>query len=183
MFAIFSGLIGTSFSVLIRLELSGPGVQYIADNQLYNSIITAHAILMIFFMVMPAMIGGFGKININKIQMKNYTTLDLSQSKLKLNLGPYLAGLIEADGSFAIHNKDSKAKRYLPKILIVFSLNDSPLAEKLISITKVGKLYNKQRQGCVIWHIQNIEDVVKMINLINGYMRTPKIEALHRAIR
>ena len=59
-FAIFSGLLGTAFSVLIRLELSGPGVQYIADNQLYNSIITAHAILMIFFMVMPAMIGGFG---------------------------------------------------------------------------------------------------------------------------
>src|SRR3984957_17176720 len=51
MFALFSGLIGTSFSVLIRLELSGPGVQYIADNQLYNSIITAHAILMIFFLV------------------------------------------------------------------------------------------------------------------------------------
>ena len=59
-FALFSGLLGTAFSVLIRLELSGPGVQYIADNQLYNSIITAHAILMIFFMVMPAMIGGFG---------------------------------------------------------------------------------------------------------------------------
>jgi cytochrome c oxidase subunit 1 len=59
-FALFSGLLGTAFSVLIRLELSGPGVQYIADNQLYNSIITAHAIVMIFFMVMPALIGGFG---------------------------------------------------------------------------------------------------------------------------
>jgi Cytochrome C and Quinol oxidase polypeptide I/LAGLIDADG endonuclease len=59
-FALFSGLIGTAFSVLIRLELSGPGVQYISDNQLYNSIITAHAIVMIFFMVMPALIGGFG---------------------------------------------------------------------------------------------------------------------------
>ena len=59
-FALFSGLIGTAFSVLIRIELSGPGVQFIADNQLYNSIITAHAIIMIFFMVMPAMIGGFG---------------------------------------------------------------------------------------------------------------------------
>jgi hypothetical protein len=52
--------VGTAFSVLIRLELSGPGVQFIADNQLYNSIITAHAIIMIFFMVMPALIGGFG---------------------------------------------------------------------------------------------------------------------------
>ena len=60
MFALFAGLIGTAFSVLIRLELSGPGVQYISDNQLYNSIITAHAIVMIFFMVMPSMIGGFG---------------------------------------------------------------------------------------------------------------------------
>jgi cytochrome c oxidase subunit 1 len=59
-FALFSGLLGTAFSVLIRMELSGPGVQFIADNQLYNSIITAHALLMIFFMVMPALIGGFG---------------------------------------------------------------------------------------------------------------------------
>ena len=59
-FALLSGLVGTAFSVLIRLELSRPGVQFILDNQLYNSIITAHAIVMIFFMVMPAMIGGFG---------------------------------------------------------------------------------------------------------------------------
>ena len=50
-FALLAGLIGTAFSVLIRLELSAPGVQYIPDNQLYNSIITAHAIVMIFFMV------------------------------------------------------------------------------------------------------------------------------------
>jgi cytochrome c oxidase subunit 1 len=43
----------------VRLELAAPGVQYVSDNQLYNSVITAHAILMIFFMVMPALIGGF----------------------------------------------------------------------------------------------------------------------------
>ena len=60
MFSLFSGLLGTAFSVLIRLELYGPGVQYIADNQLYNSIITAHAIMMIFFMVMPGLLSGFG---------------------------------------------------------------------------------------------------------------------------
>ena len=105
------------------------------------------------------------------------------QAQLKLKLGPYLVGLIEANGSFAIHDKNSKAKKYQPKILIVFNLNDSPLAEKLISITNVGKLCNKQNQGCVIWHIEKIEDVIKMINIINGYMRTSKIEALHRAIK
>jgi cytochrome c oxidase subunit 1 len=60
MFAIFSGIIGTSLSVLMRIELSAPGIQFLGNHQIYNSIITAHAILMIFFMVMPALIGGFG---------------------------------------------------------------------------------------------------------------------------
>jgi len=55
-----AGLIGTSLSILMRIELSAPGIQYIVNNQTYNSIITAHAIIMIFFMVMPSLIGGFG---------------------------------------------------------------------------------------------------------------------------
>ena len=57
-FSIFAGMIGTAFSVLIRLELAAPGVQILqGDHQLFNVIITAHAFVMIFFMVMPALVG------------------------------------------------------------------------------------------------------------------------------
>jgi cytochrome c oxidase subunit 1 len=57
----FSGMVGTAFSVLIRMELASPGDIFLAgDYQLYNVIITAHAFIMIFFMVMPVLLGGFG---------------------------------------------------------------------------------------------------------------------------
>ena len=188
-FAVFAGMIGTAFSMIIRLELAAPGVQFLqGDHQLFNVVITAHAFIMIFFMVMPALVGGFGNIKIKnfenkfKYNLKKYTMSHKNVEKVNFNLGPYLAGLIEGDGTFAIHDKQSTAKKYRPMIIIVFKKADLPVAKYLQNLTQCGTVYLKQNRGYVLWQIQDIVGVYTIISIINGYMRTPKIEALHRAI-
>lgn len=59
-FAVVAGLIGGAMSLLMRLELMHPHMQYLANGQQWNTLITAHGLIMVFFTVMPALIGGFG---------------------------------------------------------------------------------------------------------------------------
>lgn len=52
LFGIFSGILGTTLSILIRWELAAPGNQILMGNhQTYNVLVTAHALVMIFLCV------------------------------------------------------------------------------------------------------------------------------------
>lgn len=143
MFALFSGLIGTAFSVLIRLELSGPGVQYIADNQLYNSIITAHAIVMIFFMVEICFI----VLNIK------------SQPRLQSDMVNDSDNNVVKIGNYNNNNQDKKPEYKYVKVLI-----QDPFKNRDI-ILKV----TKNQKGVYLWEsLDNKQKYVgHSINLYN----------------
>jgi cytochrome c oxidase subunit I len=69
LYLIFAALAATgavALSIMIRLELQAPGVQFLKDasgqpnGQLYNVMVTAHGVLMMFFVIIPATFGGLG---------------------------------------------------------------------------------------------------------------------------
>lgn len=96
----------------------------------------------------------------------------------------YLAGFIEGDGTIIVPTSKTSlsGKSLHPIIKLVFTLNDLPFAQNLQNLIGHGNIY-KGSGNYYIYQIQNIEGLIRIANLINGKMRTPKVEALHRLIQ
>jgi len=58
-FGVWSGLVGSGISVIIRLEWWCVGY-ILANDQVYNVVVTAHALIMIFILVIPIALGSLG---------------------------------------------------------------------------------------------------------------------------
>jgi hypothetical protein len=86
--------------------------------------------------------------NIPRALYKGLGYFNYSTFKQTSNLGSYLAGLIERDGSIIVPTKDKseKGKSYHPVIRIVFTINDLPLAEKLQKVLGHGKIQRGKGQ-------------------------------------
>lgn len=178
-YAIFMALVGTGLSVLIRLELSAPGSQFLAGNhQLFNVIITAHGLIMLLFAVVPRM-AGFGNYMVpvligapDQSSKLNYSTKSFPNS----SLGSYLAGLWEGDGHIWIP-KNSHApsgKKYTPHFSITFNSENLPLRNHLQKLLG-GVIRFKSENNAYVLNITNIKQINNIINLVGPYLRTPKI--------
>lgn len=94
-------------------------------------------------------------------------------------LGYYLAGLIEGDGSIIL--RKGGREKTSPKIVFTFHNREIPMYEKLKSRLESGVVY-LEKNGVCRYSITNADAVIKVINLVNGKFRTPKIQALYDAI-
>jgi hypothetical protein len=98
-------------------------------------------------------------------------------TRREYNFPSYLAGLIEGDGSIIVPGKNINS--YNPYFEIVFHIQDLTIA-KYIQFKIGGNIYLKENY-CYL-KIKDLKSVLKIIHLINGHMRTPKVEALYRMI-
>jgi len=100
------------------------------------------------------------------------------------NFSYYLTGLIEGDGSIIVPKieRSPKGKLNYPSIQIVFHLRDFPLSLIIQQKLGHGSIHRKKGVNAYVLTINNIEGILLVIYLINGYMKTPKIHSLNKLI-
>lgn len=91
-------------------------------------------------------------------------------------LGPYVAGLVEGDGTIVVPTtkRSVKGKLNYPSIQIAFQLKDFPLCQSLQKELGYGTIHKKKQSAAYIFTINNKEGVIHFVHLMNGYIRGPK---------
>src|ERR1700740_555453 len=114
------------------------------------------------------------KIKIKNLLLKNYS-INRQIKNNDLILSYYLAGLIEGDGYISINNKN--------KVIlgITFNVKDLYLAEKLLNYFEQGFIV-KRKTNSIELRFTSVKVLKKIIHLVNGKLRTPKIDQLYKLI-
>lgn len=114
--------------------------------------------------------------NNQELNMKNEKIKSMfNHKKSEKYISSYLAGLIEGDGYISITNEN--------RIIlgITFNLKDKPLAEKLLLYLGKGTIV-KRKTNSIELRFSAKSTLLKIVNLINGKFRTPKIDQLYKLI-
>jgi hypothetical protein len=106
------------------------------------------------------------------------------EGKENENFSYHFAGLIESDGCIVVPKSERSPKGRLnyPSIQIVFDSRDLPFALVLQKELRNGSIRKQKGANAYILTFNSKESILLIVSLINGKMRTPKIEALYRLI-
>ena len=96
----------------------------------------------------------------------------------------YLTGIIEGDGTIIVPKSERsfKGKLNYPSIQIIFHLKDLPLALLIQKNLGFGSINRKKGIKAYNFAINNYEGILKLVEILNGNMRTPKINSLYNLI-
>lgn len=95
--------------------------------------------------------------------------IKIKQTNKKKEFGHYQTGLIEGDGYISITNENRIIQG------VTFNIKDKPLAE-LIQKKIGGGFIVKRKTNSIELRFGSIKTIKKIIGLINGKFRTPKID-------
>lgn len=93
----------------------------------------------------------------------------------------YLAGLFEGDGHIWISKENTK-KKHNPRFCITFGLKNEPLAKKLLSLIEYGHIAYKPKDNACVLTVSPVKGLKTIVALINGELRTPKVNQLNLLI-
>ena len=121
---------------------------------------------------------------LSKILKSSFDSSLPDKNYFNKQLGSYLAGLIKGDGSIVVPKtiRNSKGKLLYPVVKITFVNKDAPLAKKIKEVLNGGTVVHQKSSNYLDLLFQDLNSVRKIAVLLNGKMRTPKIEALYRLI-
>jgi hypothetical protein len=114
---------------------------------------------------------------------KKYSVRWFNVLRKPSKFGPYLAGLFEGDGHIWVPTTTHapSGKKYTPHFSITFAEVDYPLVV-ILKLLIGGSIRHKVENHAYVLTIASIAELVKVIYLINGHLRTPKIAKFNEMI-
>ena len=167
----------SSGNYLLPVQVGAIDMAKKSTNEFKESLLTDFKSYRLLYLNKSSFFKHYFSVDINLNNLSN--NLDIIPNKNKFafedKISYYLTGLIEGDGYISI----SKTDRVI--LGITFNIKDKPLADKLLGYIGKGSM-QRRKTNSVELRFSAFKSLKKIVNLINGKFRTPKIDQFYKLI-